>query len=300
MSDALEALRRELSTTPRDNEHLVFDTTSWSDEDKRRAFALLMDAARRGDTRAPAALSAVVSGAALEDALSELERDPEPAVRIEAAWERHTIGRARLYAAVRQDLVSGRLSRSTLERALGLLLQQSEAAGVMGLLDATPDEHARTVILEALWRHARLDLFPTPGWAGLGAFRRALLLPVASFRAPLLERFKRLLMTNPLAEGFPVRAWELPTPALRAAMREVDRGSAPVPTGAGLDPEEQHALLLHAAEQALGFAKPRALQTVAVLAGHAHRDLLEWARSHPLEPMRTAAEAALLGLASPA
>lgn len=300
MSDALEVLRRELNTTSRENDNLVLDTATWSDDDKRQAFAILMDAARAGETRAPAALQAVVAGATLENALRELEGGASRAVAIEAAWVLHTFARGRVYASLRRDLVAGQLTGTALARALALLLQQGEAAGAMGLLDATADEAARTQIFDALWRHARLDLFPTPGWASLGAFRRQLLLPLPSFRAPLVERFKRLLMTNPLTQGFPVRAWEAPTPALKAGMKEIDRGQGPPPTGDGLTEEERQALLIYAAEQALGFANVRALQTVVALSGGVHRDLLEWALRHALEPMRTAATAALASLDNPA
>lgn len=300
MNDALEVLRQELGTTPRDNEVITLDTAGWSDDDKRQALALLIDAARRGDRRAPAAFALVATGTALENALTDVMQNADPAVAIEAAWELQTLTGGKLYASVRRDLGTGRLTGSALERALALLLRQGEGAGVMALLDATADEATRTSILDALWRHARLDLFPTPGWAGLGAFRRALLLPIPSFRAPRIEPFKRLLMTNPVVEGFPVRAWELPSAELRAAIKDVDRGTGPTPNGANLTEEEQFALLLHATEQAVQFAKPRALATAALLGGNSHRDLLEWACHHPQEPMRTAAEAALKDLDNPA
>jgi hypothetical protein len=62
MSDALETLRRELATSSRDHEHLVFDTSRWSDDDKREALAPLRDAVRKGDPRDPEALAFVVAG----------------------------------------------------------------------------------------------------------------------------------------------------------------------------------------------------------------------------------------------
>ncbi len=219
---------------------------------------------------------------------------------VEAAWALHELARGKNFVWVRRALMAGEVGGGALERALGLLLHQGEAAGVMALLDATQDEAVRTRIIEALWRHARLDIFPTPGWAGLGAFRRALLLPVPSFRWPRLERFKRLLMTDPLREGFTARAWELPTAGIREGMKAIDRGVDPLPTGAGLDEEERQALLLHAAEQVVGFGKPRALQAVVALSGGAHRDLLEWALQHPLEAMRETAEALIQALDRPA
>lgn len=300
MSDPLEVLRRELATDTRQNEHLVIDSRGWGEADKRAALALLLEAARRGDTRVPEALCFVVDGRELEAALDTLVAGSDAAMRVEALRELHARARGRVYASVRGDIIAGRLAGSGVARALSLLFEVGEASGVMALLDATLDEATRTEIIDGLWRHGRLDLYPTPGWAGLGAFRRALLLPFASFRAPLVERFKRILMTSPLAEGFPVRAWEAPSAALRAAMTDIDRGAGPVPTGAGLTDEERHALVLHAAEQATRFGKARALEALAALTGPTHRDVLEWASTHVLEPMRRVAESALAQLAQPA
>lgn len=293
MSDALETLRRELETTSRDNEHIVLDTSGWSDDDKQEGFALLMDAAHEGDTRAPEALHLVVTGDALERALDGLTRTAPPAVAVEAAWALHALARGRNFVWVRKALMADHLTGGALDRALGLLLQQGEAAGVMVMLDATEDETVRTQLIEALWRHGRLDLFPTPSWAGLGAFRRALLLPFASFRGPRMERFKRLLMTDPLREGFPVRPWEPPTTGIREGMKTIDRGPEALPTGDGVGEEERQALVLYAAEQAANFGKSRALKALVALSGRTHRDLVEWARHQPLESMRETADALL-------
>jgi len=81
MDDVLEVLRKELDSTPRENEVIALDTLAWSEDDRRQGLAMLLDAARRGDRRAPAAFSFVASGASLEDALNEVTRGPDASWR---------------------------------------------------------------------------------------------------------------------------------------------------------------------------------------------------------------------------
>lgn len=282
MPQPLDDLRALLATTPREREYLDVRIDGWSADDQVAGLDLLMQAAHGGDHRIPAVLRAFIQGDPLRLALTELLEQAPDRVRVEAGWELRVLARTALEASIGGAIQGMRLDHHGLLRAIDLLIAEGAEAYVIASIDAAIHEDVRTVIIERLWNARSLSNFPTVWWSGLGLLRRTLTLAMPSFRNPAVVRLKRLLASTPALEGFTPAAPAPIPPALRAAMDDVEKGqgSVPPPVLTPLGDEARQALLVYAADVALTRNTPRGVTYVGYLGGHAHQDLLEWARDH--------------------
>lgn len=296
MNDPLDSLREQLAGTPREREYIDFGGQGLSDSQRAQARDLLVAAAMSGDPRAPAVLGHLETGEALQRTLADLLARAPVRVRVEAADQLRARLRADMQGALGGAIRDGQLDSHGLQRAIALLLAEGAEPFVLWLLDDTPHEHVRTALIEGLWQARGLHLYPAVWWSGLGLMRRTLGLPARSFRtAELIERFKRLLATNPSLSGFQPATQTTIPPALKTAMDDLKKGQGALADAAvqALADEERQAFLVYAASQALESSRPRAVLYVAYLGGAAHRDVLEWAASQRLDALRAAGVEAL-------
>jgi hypothetical protein len=275
----IDIAREELLSNPREFEYLDFgDTSSWSENDKQEVVHALLDAAAAGDSRVPVALFGLMPREWLRKAFEQLLTSPHLPVRIEAGYQLQKLVSAQVETALEPAIEGGQLDEHSLRRAVDLMLLVGDESAVRRMMRDVPREDVRTVIIDRLWSYSRLDLYPQVWWSGLGLLKTRLMVPLASFRAPLIDEFDKLSRSGLVSDSYPPQSAPLP-PALVAAIQDVDDGRGPIADSvlAPLDDDQKQALAALAAKRALTEDSARGVAYVARLTGAQHRDLFEWA-----------------------
>jgi hypothetical protein len=300
MPSPIELANQLLSTTPRDLEYLDFgDTSSWSAQDRRAVADMLIDAAEKGDSRAPPVLAGMLPPSEREPTLLQLLMASQASVRAAAGEQLVHLWRHKLQTALYSDLVRGESDDLTLARIGRLFLSIGDRASVIQAATDATNERARTGALKALWRHYALDAVPTVWWRGLGLLRRRLDIPVRSFRDQAQHELVVLLEQPAAALPREDPATPMP-PELARLVADARDGKGPIDADAlhALPADLKAALLVNVAGKALDLKSPRCLEYAAILGGSEHRDLFELAAQSPTEAFAAAARAVLTRIAA--
>jgi hypothetical protein len=296
VSDPLDGLREALATSPRTDEHLVFDPSGWTDAERASAHQMLLDAGDAGDHRVAAALAQVVAPEDLAAALDDLfARATDPGVRamaLRAMVERVGQRAAQLWPLLEQ----GQISDHSAALVIQTLLDAGRESQVRGLLTGGAAPNVARIAADRLWQHHGLHMYPTRPWTGLGLLKAFMDVPMASFQARAAAPLAAMLGQNPTLAGYPPCTDDI-SDALKAARRDLDGTSGPANAAliAPLSPSERDWLLAEAGRRALNLGA-RAVAYVGRLGGAAHQDLLEWAAQLPSPQMAQAGKTALAAL----
>ena len=296
MSDRLEALRAALTTSPRSDAYLRFDQSGWSDSDRNEAYALMLEAAERGDPRIPAALGFIFPQERLDSALGEIfDRSEDAGVKAAALQQmRQRVGQRA--ASLFSRLLAGEMSDHAAGVVIDTLLETGREEMVRSLLEQTAEPALRVSCVARLWSHHGLDLYPTRSWTGLGLIRAFLEVPMASFQDRVLGEFLAVIGLNPTLAGYSPCLDAMSDP-LRTARDAIERGPGALDEGllAALTDDERDGLLAFAGRRALAYS-PGAVTCVGRLGGATHRDLLEWASAQVNPDVAAAGHEALVAL----
>ena len=293
--DRLVALRDSLLVSSREREYLELgETEQWTSAEQAEAQQLLLAAAERGDDRAVRALWFTGPQTDVTSLLAALLKSEHDRVAIEAAIELQDRRRSDLEDGGLPRIAAGRMDHQGMVRAIDLMLKAGSESAIRALLRTSTDERVRTVLIERLWDHLRLDLWPSLPWLSLGLLRRRLALPMRSFRMPALIEFESILdVRHPAAAGYAAATTTGGFPLrLTNAMTKLREARLPFEPHelAALGPEMIPALIVSSAELALQQQLPGGLLGLAQLGGGAHRDVFEAVAGGTYAPLATLAQ----------
>jgi hypothetical protein len=301
MPTAIDTLLELLSSSPRDEEHLTLppEAAEWSEADRRRAVALLVqEALERGEARAPYLIPVLAPGEEGVQALRLLLGARRLAVRLSAVESLDSWTDQEVVASLRAPLLAAEGSVVTLMKSARIFIRRQGGAAVARWLTETTVEGAQEALWRALWDELKLEALVKRRWAGWGLLYARLKSPLDSIRTDALAELSLRLQAPLEADEVGPTA---PPDALQALTQDVMEGQGPPDAArlAALDPALRLPLLLFAAVEVATFDHPRGLDYVVALSGATHRSFVE-RLSRSKKPAVAAAALRLLETLAPA